>query len=125
MAPSTIPGAGNGCFAAEFIPKGTLIWKLNPTLDQIYTEHNLLMMTDLEQEFVKTYAYMHNDLYFLCIDNARFFNHSIDDCNTHDPSDEYATYAARDINPGEEILSDYRNFGSTENDKKTNLEPFI
>jgi hypothetical protein len=112
---STVPDAGLGCFAAEFIPKGARIWKLNPTIDKVFSDLNITLMSELEQTFIKTYCYRHNGLYFLCVDNARFFNHS-DDPNTVDPCDEYSTYAARDINQGEEILSDYRSFGKSAED---------
>jgi len=112
---STIPNAGMGCFAGQNISQGTKIWELNPLFDKIFTEANRLLMTDLEKQFLDIYAYKHNGLYFLCVDNARFFNHSSTP-NTFDPNTEYATYAARDIAEGEEILSDYYTFGSTTED---------
>ena len=108
------PIAGMGCFAAEDIKEGDLIWELNPFLDRIYTEENLKFMSELEVNFVKTYAYLHNGLYFLCIDSARFFNHSSENYNTLDPFNEYKTYALRDIKKGEEILSNYGTFGGPE-----------
>ena len=116
---STIPDAGIGCFAAEDIKKGDLIWELNPLIDRIYTDKNLESMSPMEIQFIKTYAYCHHDLYFLCVDNGRFFNHS-DTPNTLDPSDVYCTYAKRDIKAGEEILSDYKTFGITDSDKSFN-----
>lgn len=75
---SKIPNAGIGCFAAEFIPQGTKIWELNTALDRIYTQQDLDRLSELEQKFVQIYAYKHHDLYFLCVDNGRFFNHSKD-----------------------------------------------
>lgn len=51
--------------------------------------------------------------YILCADNARFFNHS-DNPNTHvveDPEDEEtADVASKDIQIGEELTVDYREF---------------
>lgn len=120
---STIPNAGIGCFADQFIPKGTKIWELNLALDRIYTQNDVDQMSELEQHFIKIYAYKHNDVYVLCVDNGRFFNHS-KNCNTIDPMNENATYAATDIRPHEEILSNYENFGSTDNDKSFNTEGF-
>jgi len=117
---STIPNAGIGCFAAEDIAEGALIWKLDPNLDRIYTDDNLSIMNNLDSEFVKTYAYRHNDLYFLCIDNARFFNHSEEFFNTRDPNNEYCTYASRKIFKGEEIISNYNSFGTNEKDLEFN-----
>ena len=109
---SSIPNAGLGCFTKYEIKKGTKIWELNPFFDRIYTEDNLKNMTDLEIEFVKIYSFKHNGLYYLCIDNARFFNHSKENCNTLDPLNEYCTYALVDIPADTEILSDYSTFGS-------------
>jgi SET domain-containing protein len=122
IAASTIPNAGLGCFANEFVPKGTKIWELNSSLDRTITFDELSLLTELEQRFVKTYAYSHNEVLYLCIDNARFFNHSNEAYNTYDPSDEFCTYASRDINIGEEIISDYSSFGVTDDDKQFNLE---
>lgn len=119
---STIPNAGLGCFADEDIKKGDLIWELNPILDRIYTDDNLKTMTERDVEFVKIYSYKENGLYFLCIDNSRFFNHSIDYCNTFDPNNTHKTYALKDIKKGEEILSNYNTFGVTTDDKTFNID---
>lgn len=118
---SPIPGAGIGCFAGQFIPVGTLIWKLNSAIDRMYTQGDIDRLSELEKEFVYKYSYKHHGLYWLCVDNARFFNHSSDNFNTLDPDDNtYITVARRDIQEGEEILSDYNSFGNTEDDKKFN-----
>ena len=119
---SSIPNAGMGCFANEFIPKGTKIWELKPNLDRIITQEEFDTYTELEKEFILIYSYMYEGTYHLCIDNARFFNHSSKNHKTLDPTDELVTYAKRDIEKHEEILSDYRNFGITEDDKKFNSE---
>lgn len=120
IAPSTIPGAGMGCFADEDIPRGKQIWVFNPLIDRLYTVENLELFSELERQFVETYAYKHNGLYFLCVDNGRFFNHS-EDPNTYDPNYEYATYASKDIKKGEEILSNYSTFGVTLDDLHFNV----
>jgi SET domain-containing protein len=51
------------------------------------------------------------DLFVICGDNGRFFNHS-KDFNTEcaeGPGEGY-TIASRDINPGEELLVDYEQY---------------
>ena len=69
---------------------------------------------------------MYNGMYFLCIDNSRFLNHSEENCNTYDAPKEQSTYASKDINIGEEILSNYKFFGITEEDYEFNTkEDFI
>lgn len=117
---SSIPNAGIGCFADEFIPKGTRIWSLDAKIDRVFHNGDLFEMSDIEIEFIEKYAYMHNGLYYLCVDNARFFNHSSTDFNTVDPINEYITYAARDIEKDEEILSNYNSFGNI-NDNEFNM----
>lgn len=116
---STIPGAGLGCFAAEFIPKDTMIWIFNPGLDRDLSEYQLGCFSKVEQEFVKTYTYKHNGYYYLCVDNGRFINHS-DTPNTYESKKMQATYALVDIQEGEEILSNYAEFGITQEDLKHN-----
>lgn len=120
---STINNAGLGCFAAESILKGQLIWEFNPEVDRVFNEVGVKILSDIERDFVKTYSFKYDDMYYLCVDNARFFNHSIDNCNTYDPyTDGLRTYAARDINVGEELLSDYHMFGKTYEDEKFNTD---
>lgn len=111
---------GMGCFAAEPIVKGQLIWEFNPLIDKVFNESTVKLFSDIEREFVFTYSYKYDDMYYLCNDNARFFNHSII-CNTYEDVVEYKTYASKDISIGEEILSDYNFFGKNETDKKFNM----
>lgn len=117
---SSIPGAGIGCFAKELIVKDQLIWEFDPFFDQVYTQENLDNMDDITRQFIKTYCFKQNDLYYLCVDNGRFFNHS-ETPNTLDLPNTNKTYALRDIQPGEEILSDYATFGISEDDAEFNL----
>ncbi len=119
---SNIPGAGLGCFADQEIKNGEKIWKFSHLIDRVYSEEKIEFFSELEKSFIKKYAYKQNGLYYLCVDNAKFFNHSDDNCNTKDPENEPCTYASRDIKIGEEILSNYNNFGSTEEDNKFNME---
>ena len=113
--------SGIGCFADEFIPKGTKIWEYNSMIDRCYVDSDIRLMSDLEREFIHTYAYRHNGMLFLCVDNSRFFNHS-DSPNTADP-EGFATYASRDIEVGEEIVSDYYQMGTSDEDSKFNIFP--
>ncbi len=81
---------GIGLFAGERIRKGTVIWRRSPEID--------LLLTALGK-------------FVLCGDDARFFNHA-DAPNCHDIPDEGGgpTVAARDIEAGEELTSDYASF---------------
>ena len=118
---SQIPNAGLGCFAVEFIPKGTKIWEFNSDFDRVYTKNEIKGLSLIELEYLDKYSYRNNNLYYLCVDNGRFINHSIEP-NTVEDNKIQATYASRDIQPGEEILSDYRTFGVNSGDLLYNID---
>lgn len=118
IKPSII--AGLGCFADEFIKKDTIIWQFDPMMDKIFTEEQYKALSKREQEYIDTYAFVCEGEYFLCIDNARFMNHSSMFFNTYEHGSEQLTLASRDILPGEELLSNYENFGWDPADKDWN-----
>lgn len=116
VAPSPVHGLG--LFAAQFIPKGTRIWEFNEEVDSRFDESALVGLSEAEQEalLTKTYVNPNTELYVLCGDDARYINHS-DNPNTEDigydegiVNGEGVTIAARDIQPGEEIFSNYTSF---------------
>jgi uncharacterized protein len=108
------PISGIGLFADQFIPKDTIIWKFTEDVDGKISDERL---AELEKEYpledLKKYMYRSrsSNLHILCGDDGRFINHSSQP-NTLDTSedDEGFTIAARDIQPGEEITSDYNGF---------------
>jgi SET domain-containing protein len=105
---------GIGLFADQFIPQGTIIWKFTEGVDLKIPDEKLV---ELEKEYpledLKKYMYRSKSsgLHILCGDDGRFINHS-SRANTLDTSedDEGYTVAAKDIQPGEEITSDYNGF---------------
>lgn len=117
---STIPGAGLGCFAAELIPENAILWIFDPNLDRKFSQEEIDMLTDFDKDFVEKYSYRHNGSYYLCMDGGRYINHS-DEPNTKEFPDIQVTIATRDIQVGEEILSNYRHFGITEEDYTFNM----
>jgi len=112
LGQSTISGIG--LFADQFIPEGTIIWKFTEGVDLKLTDSHL---AELDKEYptedLKKYMYRSKSsgLHILCGDDGRFINHS-GQANTLDTSedDEGFTAASRDIQPGEEITSDYNGF---------------
>ncbi len=112
---------GIGCFADEFIPKGATIWQLSRGFDVVLILNEFLMLPAIAQEHILHFAYYNKEDggYVLCSDNAKFFNHS-DNPNTEDSTG--VTTALRDIQKGEEILSDYYTFDALAEHKlsKTN-----
>jgi SET domain-containing protein len=107
--------AGIGLFADQFIPKGTCIWKFKGGFDMRVSKDYPDVLEEPAKSFFTTYAYQNPKTlnYVLCADNARFFNHS-DTPNTdcvYNPDDEDTMdVAARDIQTGEELTIDYKQF---------------
>lgn len=109
---------GMGLYAYDFIPKGTKIWELTEGVDRVLSQRELDEQPEVIKDFLETYCYRHKGYYILCVDNGRFINHSYES-NTDDTSGPY-TIAKRDIKPGEEITSNYSDFGFDEDDHKFN-----
>ncbi len=111
LAPSRIHGIG--LFAAQRIPKGTLIWRMDPAIDLELAEVDLETLAPPAREQIRKYTYldMVRGRRVLCGDDARFFNHD-GHPNCHDFNDAAGgtTVAARDIEEGEELTSDYARF---------------
>jgi len=121
---STIPNIGIGLFADERIEKDTVIWGFIYGLDFVVTTEDYSELKLIEQEFISRYGYFDKDFngYIVCVDNARFFNHSETDANTYEePSivlqPHGRTIASRTIEKGEEILCNYFHFDGKAKEK--------
>lgn len=113
--------AGLGLFAKSRIPKGTIWWKADPNdILMVNREQFKILMNSIQspliEEFVRSiliYAYYSaaHDALVLCLDNARFVNHSF---TPNSGSDEFGTelvaVAVRDIEEGEEMTENYANY---------------
>lgn len=115
LAPSPI--AGIGCFAAERIAVDAPVWRFNRKIDIILSEVEVAMLPLIGREFFLSHGYRDSETgeYVLCGDFAKFFNHS-DTPNTYVLDDPTCRLrmdaAARDIEPGEEITTNYHHFDS-------------
>ncbi len=118
---------GIGLFADEFIPKDSVVWKYSKALDRVYAQVELDKMDKLDKEFLETYCFKYHGKYYLCVDDARFMNHSekpnctdigVDDVTENDLG---STIAKVDIQKGEELTCDYSFFGGDDDDLKFNL----
>ena len=113
IGPSKISGIG--CFADQFIPKGTQIWRFKKGFDIRFDENYPDLLSEPAKSFFLKYAYQNPKTknHIFAIDDARFFNHSDTPNTVHveDPEDEELMDLARhDIQVGEEITNDYREF---------------
>ena len=85
-------------------------------------------MDALQKDFIIRYAYLSVDSgkYIFCADDARFMNHSATKNNldviAYPGEPETRGVANRDIEPGEEILINYRTFDSVDAESK---DPYL
>ena len=103
------PISGIGLYADQFIPKDTVIWKLLPRFDMIFTENEIKQLPEIPLGQFMNYCYhdKFSKKYVLCFDDARFFNHS-DIPNTLNTEDgDGVVIASRNIQEGEELTTNY------------------
>lgn len=110
---------GIGLFADQFIPKGTLVWKFQNGFDLTLSKAQFAELSLLAQEQVLNYCYFNpkTDTYVVCSDDARFFNHSDDPNVSSGPDDDHLDVALRDIEIGEELTQNYKNFDGNVEEK--------
>jgi SET domain-containing protein len=109
VAPSRIEGVG--IFAAEDIPAGTLIWRLDPALDRLLTKEEIAALPEVHQAFVERYGYPYPhdpNVTIVELDNGRFMNHSTAP-NTRF-SDPDAGFTRNFIAAHDELTCDYSEF---------------
>lgn len=103
---------GLGCFAAQDIKKGEVVWKLDTEFDLIFKVKDLQLHPAPFVQFLKMYSYRPidsaEDVLILCCDHARHMNHSTEP-NLLEGVDG-SNIAARDIKAGEELTCDYTLF---------------
>jgi len=101
---------GFGVIAHQFIPEGTVTWRLIPGIDVSLTMEELENLPPVVQDQVRYYGFFHPDYqrHIFCADDDRFTNHS-DDANQRFCGDH--SVATRDIHPGEELTDNYNEFG--------------
>jgi len=108
VGPSQIHG--NGVFACEAVPQGTIVWRFEPNFDRVISDDELKGMPTAFLEYIEKYAYRSSDIggrLLLPCDHAKFLNHSTDPNTIELPLE---SIAERLINQGEEITCNYSNF---------------
>lgn len=102
--------------AAQFIPKATPVWTLVRWFDLILTKEQVESLPAPARERFHNYDYRDMDTghYILCADEARFLNHSetpnIGWIASSEYPEEGVDVALRDIQEGEEITINYKNY---------------
>lgn len=109
VAPSSIEGVG--IFAAENVPAGTPIWRLDPNLDRLLSPEQIAALPAIHREFVERYGYPYPhdpSLTIIELDNGRFMNHSTaPNTRFSDPDSGFTTVA---IQAHDELVCDYSEF---------------
>lgn len=96
---------GLGLFATRFLPRGTLVWVLDP-FDHVLDAAAMAKLPAAWRPIVDRYAYVDsNGDRILCWDEGRYMNHSCD-ANARGLG-VLGQIAVRDIAEGEEITCDY------------------
>jgi hypothetical protein len=110
VGPSAIHGLG--LIAKEFIPNGTVVWKLVPGFDVVLSEAEFQELPQAAKDQILYYGWFDNRLkkHILSVDDDRFTNHS-DTPNIH-LSGNFAV-ALCDIHPGAEITCNYTELDTT------------
>ena len=101
---------GIGLYAGEFIPKGTITWKRDPKIDIEFTEADVMdIPKEVREKFLWHRYYDYTiDKFIVCADDQRFINHSSKNPNIKSTPD--MDVASRDIQEGEELLCNYRDY---------------
>jgi SET domain-containing protein len=109
---------GIGCFTEEKILKGQVIWQFDERIDLRIPASELPNFPPPIRDFLNMYTYaamyQGQKVMILCGDHSRHFNHS-DNPNLRDT--ELTSFAARDIEIGEELTCDYYSFDINTDEK--------
>lgn len=112
---------GVGCFSTQDIPKGSVVWQLDPVFDLSFADDDVAAMSPVSRAFLSIYGYGQEEAgrryIVLCGDHARHMNHS-DQPNVVEAGDgSTINLAARDIAAGEELTCNYWDFDLDARDK--------
>lgn len=101
---------GIGLFCLTHIPQGTKVWEYHPLFDLAINEADVRGLPSPVQTFMAKYAYRSVETRQLMVnlDLSRHMNHADYPTLVADEDSNY--YAARDLEPGEELTCDYRVF---------------
>lgn len=105
---------GRGIYAAEFIPKGSLVWTLVDSNHLAFSHEELCKYLETrpdEIKYILNHIYIYKSKAILCTDSAELVNHSSNPnlCES-DTDGRMGCWAARDIYPDEELLDSYRTY---------------
>ena len=104
------PLHGFGVFAKDFIPKGTKVWEFHEKIDLRFSPEEFAALPPSVQEEIEIHMYEPEagGAYYYETTMGKYMNHS------RDPNVDFGLvnvgFATRNIEKGEELLCDYRQF---------------
>ena len=109
LKPSRVHGLG--CFAAERIKRGTVVWTLDESIDMMMPLAKLGSLAPPAERFYLTYGHVEmrdgEKMVILCGDHAKHMNHSDEPNVIEGDPERDENLAARDIEVGEELTCNY------------------
>jgi len=104
---------GDGLFAGEYIPRGTIVYFLKKS-DALISQDEVLSMSEMEKNKIIKYGMQDESGNWMLGEGDEKLNHSCDaNVLTLYVDDTYCDIAVKDISEGEEITADYSLFYST------------
>ncbi len=100
---------GIGVFVTEDVKVGAVLWRFDSRVDRVYSEAEIASLPERMQCFLRVYSTWNaeTELWVLCGDNGRHFNHSSTPNSISDGIAFGTDRAACDIPAGSELTSDY------------------
>ena len=98
---------GVGVFSKQNVKKGRKIKEVRPEFEIEFDQNNLPRMPLALANFIETHSYekeLGSNVLVMGIDNEKYINHS------KDPNVDDAGIALKDINIGDEITANYKDF---------------
>ena len=112
------PTHGIGLFATQSISRGDLIYTPTPLLDVDITKQQFDQLSDMEKKEVVYYGYFHKKTqrWHVAFDAIRVLNHASSGVANVTQDEDMVMIAVRDIAEGEELLQDYGELFSSEDE---------
>lgn len=109
-----VPGKGLGIFSTKHINASDIVYEDDDFMSKIFHNTWIKELPEIQQKFIKKYATYKKDtnIWYLCLDDARFWNHSDTPNTTYiiDSKGNGYMVAIHHIPPGTELTSNYREF---------------
>ena len=100
--------SGRGLFTSSFVPKGTVLWAHEPSLETTYRYDQFDNFSKKYQDYLIKYAYWWKGKICLGKDESKYWNHSCDPNTAPVPSNSNKwDFAIKDIEKDEELTYDY------------------